>query len=393
METGLSATDRKILWAALALFAALSLLTILAAPAPDQDFSSVPSTYSSAAAGARAAYLLLPHLGNRVERWQEPPFRLLAAAPRATLVLAEPSIMPSRRERSALRSFVRAGGRILFCGSNLPSFFAGVQLYPVPAVPIPSTLHSAAGVEHYSPTFPTGAAQSVELRPAAYWTKWEPDQVPVYGQRSSAVVAIWKIGSGEVIWWAAATPLTNVGLNWASNLPLLINSIGRGRDVYWDEYFHGERGSLWSYLDRTPVHWAVLQLTLLAITALFTFSRRSGPVIPERFLSRLSPLEFVQTLGALYRRAKAEPVVIEVVLRELRLQLAQRLRLAASASDQELATAAGERLQWDATEFLGTLQSAQSASAATRISRPKALALVRSMQELTARLRTVQEKP
>ncbi len=354
------------------------------------------STYSSAAAGARAAYILLPRLGISVQRWQEPPFRLLPAAGQATLILAEPSELPSRRERNALRNFVSAGGRVLFCGSNLPVFFGGVQLHPIRSAPAPITGRFAAGVEKYSPTAvadgETGREHTVELRPAAYWTRWAQSQKPVYGDRNSAVVAVWKIGNGEVVWWAAATPLTNVGLNWASNLSLFINSIGPGRRVYWDEYFHGERGSLWSYLDRTAVRWAVLHLTLLAVAALFTFSRRSGPVIPARQMSRLSPLEFVQTLGALYRRGKAEPIVIEVTARELRLKLAQRLRLAASATDGELVTAAAERLQWNSAEVLGTLQAAQAAAAAPRVRKRDALAIVQKIQRLTARLRIVQER-
>jgi hypothetical protein len=110
------------------------------------------------------------------------------------------------------------------------------------------------------------------------------------------------MGAGEILWWAAATPLTNAGMTRADNLRLFLNTVsasnaGQPVSIYWDEYFHGQRGSLWSYVEKTPIVWGGLQLTILVLGLLFTFSRRSGPMVMPAVVSRLSPLEFVETIG------------------------------------------------------------------------------------------------
>ncbi len=114
-----------------------------------------------------------------------------------------------------------------------------------------------------------------------------------------------------MLWWTDASPLTNSRISEAHNLDLFLNALGteakgiaRPESVYWDEYFHGERMSLWVYAERTPVIWGLLQTTVLAMAVLFTLGRRSGPVLPVAAPSRLWPLEFVNTLGELYARAR-----------------------------------------------------------------------------------------
>ena len=57
---------------------------------------------------------------------------------------------------------------------------------------------------------------------------------------------------------------------------------------------------------------AATAVALLAIAALLTFSRRSGPLRPVPPPSRLAPLEFVETLGGLYQQAHAASVAVDV---------------------------------------------------------------------------------
>jgi len=136
-----------------------------------------------------------------------------------------------------------------------------------------------------------------------------------------------RLGSGIIIWWADSSPLTNYGLTQASNLNLLLNSVGRpqGVRILWDEYYHGERPGLWSYLGKTPLGWALLQMALLAIAILFTYSRRSGPVASPVEESRLSPIEFVETVGDLYARKRAARGALEIALHRFRSLFARRL--------------------------------------------------------------------
>jgi hypothetical protein len=272
-------------------------------------------------------------MGMNAQRWEEPPFRLAELPPaRTTLIFAAPAAKPSRAERKALKQFVENGGRVLFCGRTFLDFF--------------------------------------------------PELIP---QKVEKDVWATTYGAGELIRWQTATPLTNSGIQDEHNLTLFLNSVGVGsREVaIWDEYFHGERGSLWGYILRVPaIRWGLLPATVLLSSILFTFSRRRGPVIPAVKISRLSPLEFVESLGILYRKAKAAAVPVEVNWRELRLQLLRKLALPADTSDADLAHQAAIRLGWNESDLLNTFTRARS----PRFSPKEALALVQALKRLTAQL-------
>lgn len=366
MQAGLSPADRKLLLATGSAIVILAIAIVLATPGSETQSSPIPSSYVTARGGAQAAFLLLQRIGIKVERWQEPPFRLLDENPKATLVVAEPARTPSRAEAGALQRFVKRGGRVLFCGRALGNFFPGAYLQD-----------STGDLAQYS-TVDRETPTQIELRPKALWQKLTDEQSAVYGDSDGAVVVAWPIGSGEVVWWAAATPLINDEISHANNLALFLNSIGSGRRVFWDEYFHGESRSLWEYASRIrAIRWAAAQFAILGAVSLLAFSRRSGPVIAPGPVSRLSPLEFVDTLGGLYQRAKRSSLAVDTALGELRLQLTRRLGLPITISDRDLAHAAAERLDWNGAEFERILSESRTPTART------ALALVQSLHTYT----------
>lgn len=380
MLGGLDRGDRKLLLGAAALFAVVMAATVVLAPAAADLGSPVPSSYSSDSGGALAAYLLLEDLGYHVRRWEAPPTDLGSMGEGALLIVAEPTEAPTGVERKALRDFVERGGRLLFCGPRIPAFFRAAGVVTLDPFPewksFPATL----------PSYYTRGARQVEIQAWALWSPIGPRQFALYGDADGAAAVSWTIGKGEVLWWAGAGPLTNLGLRRSDNLAFFLNSIGGAsapQTVLWDEYYHGQRASLWAYIERTPVAWSLLQLAALAAAALFTFSRRSGPVAAPAAVSRLSPLEFVDTLGGLYQRAGATPVALSVSHRRLRLKLARRLGLPVSVPDSALARAAGDRLGWNADE----LESALAAAAGVlKTSARKALHAVQAVERYTARL-------
>ena len=67
-----------------------------------------------------------------------------------------------------------------------------------------------------------------------------------------------------MIWWGSCVPLTNAGLRESGNLAFFLNSVGpvTNTHVMWDEYFHGQHGSLWDYIARTPLPAGALQVGL-----------------------------------------------------------------------------------------------------------------------------------
>jgi Domain of unknown function (DUF4350) len=352
--------SRLVVWAGALLLIAGIVLT--APPAPET--SPVPSIYASGSGGARAAYLLLRDLHFDVRAWEQSP----AALPTpGVLILAEPSEPPSKADVASLRRFVEAGGRVLFCGDSIPMFF-----------PYAEVSDPVEGIEwkEFSANLPsatTSAADKIVMRPEVYWGTPAASQFPLYGSDDSAAVVSWQIGKGEVLWWAGATPLTNAGITKAGNLNFFLNSVGTGTPIYWDEYFHGQRESLFSYVEKTPVVWAAVQILLVALILVFTFSRRSGPIVMPRAVSRLSPLEFVDTMGALYQHAGASAIPVDVSRRHLRLELTRRLGLPSVTPDADLARVAAEQLKLDDASFSETLNRATNTP-------NEALALVQDLE-------------
>jgi hypothetical protein len=146
--------------------------------------------------------------------------------------------------------------------------------------------------------------------------------------------------------------------------------------VLWDEYFHGMRRSLSSYFAETPLPWAGLQIACAFAAVLFTFSRRSGPMRMPAGESRLSPLEFVDTLGSLYQSAHAAPAAVEIVYQRLRLSLVRRLGIPMRAKLPELCQAAADRLGWPSNALFNTLSDAERAMRDINLENTEALELV-----------------
>ena len=165
----------------------------------------------------------------------------------------------------------------------------------------------------------------------------------------------------------------------------------------WDEYFHGMRPSLSFYIGETPLPWAGLQIAVVFLAALFTFSRRSGPVFMPLSESRLSPLEFVDTLGDLYESAHAAPSAVEIAYQRLRLLLARKLGVPPQIKLPELCQLAASRLGWPADALRNTLGACERAMRDIHLSDREALELVDTLHDYTDRLDTrrspAQEKP
>jgi hypothetical protein len=221
--------------------------------------------------------------------------------------------------------------------------------------------------------------------------KWKtelPSQLVHYASDDGPLVVSFRHGAGEVIWWADDTPLTNGGISRTGNLELLLNSIGdRGTRIYWDEFFHGPRQSLWSRVSDTPLSWLLAQAGLCALALLFTYSRRSGPIHPLIEESRLSPLEFVETLGALYKRARAAGFAIEVASGRFRHLLTRRLGLRRDLDPDALARAAHDRLGYDAGALAGTLRQCSAAVHDPELTDARAVELVQQLSNHSRELR------
>ena len=387
MPLKLAASDRKLLLIFGAVVTVLLVAAALLQPTQERE-SIVPSSYSADSGGAKAAYLLLKESGYRVERWEKPP-RELPKGSGALLILAEPRWEMDREHKMAVQRFLAAGGRVLATGVS------GANLLPEnharPSDPL------KAGWQTFEPAIPSALTRGGEIK-LNTWTRWAMDNfahMTHYARGEDAVVISYRSGAGDIIWWAAPTPLTNAGLREAGNMELFLNSVGdptRTR-VFWDEYFHGARPGLWADVSGTPLRWAIAQAGVFLLAVLFTFSRRSGPVRPLIEPSRLSPLEFVETLGGLYQSAHANQVALEVSYQRFQYLLKKRLGLTGQPAPAEMARAVNQRLRYDRPDFAATLARCEHAVGDPGLREKEAVELVQALNDYSRDLQLIpQEK-
>ncbi len=383
MPAFLDSRDLRFLIGAGVVMVVLVGLTYAVGPAPAQQSLGYPSSYASEWAGAKAAFLLLQEQGYQVERWEKSPEDLPADPDGALLVLAEPNQTASASERTAIRRFVSGGGRVLAIGASAADLVPDLDAAAVEEwKPDPKT---------YSALLPSSVTRDAPeismIAPDTFTSSTHP-WLALYGREDEVGVVTYHVGKGEIIWWASASPLTNGSIRDKNNLAFFLNCAGAPGNVsvYWDEYFHGARASMISYFENGPLPWAGLQIGMAFLALLFTISRRSGAMRMPATESRLSPLEFVETLGDLYQSAHASPAAVSVAYRRFRLALSRRLATPAMAKLPELCRAASTRFGWPEDPLLDTLARSERAMRNINLNEDEALYLVRQLHDYSARL-------
>src|SRR5260370_4714989 len=163
MPLKLEKSDRRLLmWAALIF---VPLILALALLSSNESDSGIPSSYSAQASGAKAAYLLLQDQGYNVQRWEQPPTELPAAASHTVLVLAFPFRSPSSEEKNALQLYLTRGGKILATGYTADLYLPRSD---TEREPLPDPI-----AKQYQPQLVTSLARggTIKMSPAAYWKK------------------------------------------------------------------------------------------------------------------------------------------------------------------------------------------------------------------------------
>jgi Domain of unknown function (DUF4350) len=379
MPANMSSGDRKVLLIAGVIFLILVVLGFLLAPSGTEIHDA--SSYSTASEGAKAAYLLLQESGYRVERWERPASELKADR-QTVLIIADPATFPNAKDKTAVDRFISGGGRVITNGiagaAFLPEDFS--EMNPIPTKP----WKEFAAV---TPSAITRAAQKITLAPVSFWK--DSSSIALYGSDEGTVAARLLDGGGDAIWLASATPLTNAGLKEPGNLEFLLAVIGDKQQtrVLFDEYVHGY-GEHKASQKRHPLMTALLlQSIVLAAAALFTFSRRSGPLRPMAAESRSSPLEFVETLGGLYQQAHAASVAVDVYYQRFQFWITRRLGLAKDASAEEIDRAVRERWRWHDDEFVQILRNAASARYHPDLPQNQALEIVQALHSYAVKLK------
>jgi hypothetical protein len=353
-----------------ALLALMSLVAWLNSEHPDQG-EGHPSSYSILRNGGKAAFLLLQQSGYPVERWEKSPADLPVDASNVTLIVAGPESFPRQEEYSAIIRFLVRGGRLL----------AGT--YPENFVPQASADSGNAriGGAECNPAAPTRLTRggTISQDGDLSWDYSDAAVVHFRDKKGNPVVVSYSVGKGEVIWWASALPLTNLAIRQRGNLSLLLNSVAGSRQILWDEYYHREH-TYASGRRRNPARlWALAQRAFFGVLLVLTFSRRSGPVVPLMRESRLSPLEFVETLGNVFQRARGTQVAVEIALNRLQQMAGRRLGIRGSSTPAEIVLAMEQHGLKLPSEVASLVARSGDATTDPELSEKEALQYVRAL--------------
>jgi hypothetical protein len=388
MSASLNPRDRRLLLACLVIVALAACVVAILAPQEDDD-NVVPSSFSSGTHGAEAAYLTLERSGYRVERWERPLSELVQQNDAHTVViLADP--MPTRKNLTAARSSVAAilqhGGHVIATGSSGGDLLPQGQVAELPQIAGAVESNCTAQPDGFGDLANSGA---VHLREVSFWKKTLPEQRVEYTCGTDAVVVSYAVGPGHAIWWADSLPLENAFIAKDGDLALLLNSLGdAGNHIVWDESLHNDEPGIWSYANGTPVRLLWLQLVLAALLLVFSFSRRSGPLLPDPVVARDAPLEFVYSLGALYDRAGATSTAVQIAYARFCLMLGLKRKRNSAEETNEMMAVASSRLRRIEPELRPTIEMCEEATyAPAQMPLRQALKLVHSLSRLEREVR------
>lgn len=323
--------DRRHRAAAIAAVVLLFLLAMLFAPQRRDVLDSRPSSFLSTPGGAKALFLTLQELGVPVERRVAPMVATPMAGP---LALLAPTLPPSDAELEALAAWVDAGGTLLYAGEP------GDRVLPALGIPAPAPIgekRSAGAPETGAHPWLLDVTEVHDFRYVFRDSTGAPpaEATPLLVTAAGdVVVAVWRRGEGRVVAWADPTPLLNRALR-ESGAALLFARVAASAatpeaPLAFDEYHHGFRGdghparATLRFLAETRPGHAALQLLAMGLGALVLAGARFGAPVPTPAPRRRSPLEHVDALAELYRRAGARGNARRLLLAQLARRLGRR---------------------------------------------------------------------
>ena len=322
------------------LLLAFAVIAILLRPHADElDTSDVRATsYRSSPTGARALYLLLEELQLPVERELDP---WTARTPAGALVLIAPSETPTDREIDRLLGWVRAGGTLIYAPARADPLRNRLGLRYRALVETPAREDSTVGGVTAMPVAHawTAGIDSVSgFRRAFVLDQNTSDSITVLLRAAAAPTAItFAWGDGRIVVWSDANPLRNARLREGGAAVLFARAaaaaVADSGVIRFDEFHHGFRaagpfGALRRFLRDTNAGRAMLQIIIAALALLLLAGARLGAPVPSLRGRRRSPLEHVEAVAAVYRRAQARRTTRQLLMAGLERRLGRRITVA-----------------------------------------------------------------
>ena len=296
----------------------------------DQPGGATGSSYATAPSGLGALATLLSRYDHDVERQRgsiadHPP------SGDATEFVIEPDALTGA-EAATLVHFASEGGRLVVGGA------APFYLHNLSGDPPRWQPDGATSWTEIDPALPN--VRDVEGVGNGSWSAPGRGRTLV-GSGDAALVADEKVGAGEILFLADASPLENDLLGTADNAAFALALAGEAhRPVVFAEGVHGygaRRG-----LAAIPKRWQLALLLGAGAALVFVWSRarRFGP--PDQLSRDLPPAraEYVQALSVSLERTRDRAGALASAQRATRARIAARAGLGPNATEEALARAA-----------------------------------------------------
>jgi hypothetical protein len=222
------------------------------------------------------------------------------------------------------------------------------------------------------------------------WKLDQPSQRAAFVCAGEGVVVTYPVNKGTVVWWASASPLENQDIAARGSLDLLLNSLQlqQGDRVVWDESLHAEPAAAWDPLRDRVILALIAQLLMVGLLLALARGRRSGPLRPLPAQARSSPMEFVRSLGGLYRASGANDVPVTVAYERFRSRLAQHYGIAGAqtADAATLAATLTQRFGVLSPSLQRDLEACENAGRLTNLKPRQALMLVKALAGYNERI-------
>jgi hypothetical protein len=287
------------------------------------------SSYGTQDTGLGGLAILMSHYGHAVSRARGSLNDALLD-PASTLFVVEPQTLTDADD-AALLEFVGQGGRLVIGGSD-PFYLHRLRDRP--------PVWTADGRASYDEVDPRlGSIRSVQTAGRGSWSN-AGSSVVLASSAGAALVTDARVGRGDILFLADASPLENAYLGRADNAAFALGLAGDGRSVEFVEGVHGYGESRGLGAIPTPWKVALVVLAAAALALAWSRSRRFGP--PDRTARVLAPAraEYVRALAVSLERTRDPEHALATMQEWARSRIARRAHLRPDASPEEIDRAA-----------------------------------------------------
>jgi hypothetical protein len=323
---------------------AIILITLLAAPANNKLNSG--STYNRAPDGYGAWYAFMSQRGTPIQRWRK-PFEDLAANKKAktpVTLLRVNSSFKSDKFSLKEENWVKMGNNLVLLGVREPVTNARF-----------STKHNTEfGVVKIDTQRRRKSVREERL-----------------GDHFGAVVWESKVGKGKFIYCTTPDLAANAYQDYPGNYELLAQLVAQNKQPIWvDEYSHGYQDSeaakqeqnqdIFSYLAKTPMFPALIQVCILLLVAIWAGNRRFGKPLTLAIPVVDNSQAYIRALASVLQKAESSEFILEVVGKEEQLQLQKDLFLGETLLEPQVVVDAWVQKTGNPATELSQLLQAQS---------------------------------